>query len=48
MAQIYNTKSNTLLSGTSGNDDIRNGGRWDYSYHDGGSKVTISGNEGND
>ena len=54
MAVINNTKSDTLLSGTSGNDTIRNGGYWvdsgeSYlSYHDGGSKVTISTGAGND
>ena len=28
MANIFNTESNTLLSGTSGKDTIRNGGSW--------------------
>ena len=48
---IYNYNSNTLLSGTSGNDTIRNGGSWyvgGYGYHDGGSNVTISGGIGVD
>lgn len=39
MAEIYNSKSNTLLSGTSGNDTI---------YNRGGSNVLISGDSGND
>ena len=51
---IRNTTSNTLLSGTSGNDTIQNGGYWadsGYSYetwHDGGSNNTIYGYAGND
>lgn len=49
MAVITNTKSNKLLSGTSENDTIKNGGTWDgYSHHDGGKNVTISGGAGND
>lgn len=43
MAVINNTKSNTLLSGTNGNDTIQNGGRYD-----GGSYVTINAGAGND
>ena len=50
MANIKNTTSNTLLSGTSGNDSIQNG--W-YDYDkdklvSGGSKVTINAGAGND
>ncbi|MBO4780730.1 MAG: hypothetical protein J5497_08850, partial [Selenomonadaceae bacterium] len=52
MAEIYNNKSNTLLSGTSGDDSIKNGGYWyengDYTWHDGGSNVTINSGAGND
>ena len=48
MAEIFNTESDTLLSGTSGDDTIQNGGYWDDSSHDGGSKVTIDGGAGND
>ena len=44
---IKNTKSNTLLSGTKGNDSIQNGGLWDVD-HDGGSNVTINADAGND
>lgn len=43
MAEIFNEESNTLLSGTNGNDTIRNGGYWYGSLHNGGSKVSISG-----
>ena len=48
MAEIYNDKSNTLLSGTSGNDVVLNGGWWNDSWHNGGSFVTIAGGKGND
>lgn len=54
MAVFNNDKSNALISGTSSNDTIQNGGRWNdfwYSreyYHDGGLKVTISGGTGDD
>ncbi|MBR3498298.1 MAG: hypothetical protein IKO05_04820 [Selenomonadaceae bacterium] len=48
MAYIYNTASNTLLSGTSKADSIQNGGVWDGSYHYGGSNVTIDAGAGND
>lgn len=54
MAIFNNDKSNALISGTSSNDTIQNGGRWNdfwYSreyYHDGGLKVTISGGTGDD
>lgn len=54
MAVFNNDKSNALISGTSSNDTIQNGGRWNdfwYSreyYHDGGLKVTISGGAGDD
>ena len=48
MAEIYNTKSNTLLSGTSGKDYILNGGWWNDSSHNGGSNVTINTGAGND
>ena len=47
MAEIYNDKSNTLLSGTSGDDSIQNGW-WDDYWHNGGSNVTINGGTGND
>ncbi|MBQ4404131.1 MAG: hypothetical protein II857_06930 [Selenomonadaceae bacterium] len=48
MAEIYNNKSNTLLSGTSTYDNIKNGG-YDRSYvwHTGGSNVTILSGGGN-
>ena len=43
---IKNTKSNKLLSGTSGNDTIQNGGWWYensvWTNHNGGSNVTIN------
>jgi len=42
---IINTKSNTLISGTSGNDTLRNG--TGYSKK-GGNRVTINGGAGND
>ena len=48
MAEINNTLSNTLLSGTSGDDEINNGGWWNDSSHSGGSNVTINTGEGND
>ena len=48
MANINNTASNTLLSGTSGKDSIQNGGWWDGGRHNGGSYVTISAGAGND
>ena len=52
MADIYNTASNTLLAGTSGNDSIKNGGYWyedsNYIWHNGGSNVTINAGKGND
>ena len=48
MAVIDNEKSNTLLSGTSGDDSIKNGGYWDGDRHDGGSNVTINAGAGND
>jgi hypothetical protein len=48
MAKINNTLSNTLLSGTSGNDSIQNGGSWDGTWYDGGSNVTINTGDGND
>jgi len=52
MAVINNTKSNTLLSGTSGNDSIQNGGYWYkngvFTGHYGGSNVTINSGEGKD
>ena len=48
MATITNSKSNTLLSGTSSNDTIYNGGYYNDSWHDGGNKVTISAGAGND
>ena len=48
MAKTRNTKSNTLLSGTSGNDTILNGGYWDGDWHDAGSNVTINSGAGND
>ncbi len=52
MAEIYNDKSNTLLSGTSGDDSIQNGGYWyegnEEIWHDGGSNVTINAGAGND
>ena len=54
MAEIRNTDSNTLLSGTNDNDTIQNGGYWydgegsEYTYHEGGSNVIINGLDGND
>ena len=49
MAEIYNNKSNTLLSGTSYYDVICNGGYWSGSTRQyGGSKVTINGGSGDD
>ena len=48
MAEIYNDNSNTLLSGTSGDDSIQNGGWWNDTRHDGGSNVTINTGAGND
>ena len=52
MAEIRNTTSNTLLTGTSGDDSIQNGGYWyengDYTWHNGGSNVTINSGAGND
>ena len=54
MAVINNTKSNKLLSGTKGNDTIQNGGSWIdsgnyyYTWHNGGSNVTINSGAGND
>ena len=48
-AEIHNTKSNTLLTGTSGNDTILNGGyRRDNIWQGGGENVSISGDKGND
>ena len=52
MAEINSTLSNTLLTGTSSDDSIQNGGYWyengDYTWHDGGSNVTINSGAGND
>ena len=48
MDDFYNEKNNSLISGTSGNDIVLNGGSWDDSWHEDGSKVTIKGNAGND
>ena len=48
MAVIYNTRSNSLLSGTKNNDIILNGGEWDDDWHDSGSNVTINAFGGND
>ena len=57
MANIYNTASNTLLSGTSGDDDISNfygknvsisAGDGNDSIDNNGSQVTINGGAGND
>lgn len=49
MAVIYNLTSNTLLSGTSGNDDIVNGGyNSSWVWHSGGNNVTINTGAGND
>ena len=48
MANIFNTASNTLLSGTSSADSIYNGGWWDSLWHDSGSKVTIDAGAGDD
>lgn len=49
MAKIYNSNSNTLVSGTSGKDTIQNGG-YDKSgvYQSAGSYVTIQAGAGND
>ena len=52
MAEINNTNSNTLLSGTSGDDTIKNGGWWYengvWTDHYGGSNVTINSGAGDD
>ena len=53
IAKINNTTSNTLISGTSDDDIINNGGLWDddsrYSpFHDEGSNVAIDTGAGND
>ena len=46
---IFNTKSNTLLSGTTGKDTISNGGYDENdTWHDGGKNVTINAGAGND
>ena len=47
MAEINNTLSNTLLSGTSGDDSIRNGW-YEKSDVSGGNYVTIIASDGND
>lgn len=56
MADIFNDKSSTLLTGTSGNDYIFNGGDYDkgegfgaykpYQWYAGGDNVTINGGGG--
>ena len=48
MAVIQSTVSNTLLSGTSGNDSIWNGDYYDYFKQYGGLNVTIDGGAGDD
>ena len=52
MANINNTANDTLLSGTSGDDSIQNGGYWyedsNYIWHDGGSYVTMDAGDGDD
>ena len=52
MAVIQSTLSNTLLSGTSSDDTIQNGGYWyengTNTWHYGGSNVTINTGAGND
>ena len=52
MADINNTANDTLLSGTSGDDSIQNGGYWyedsNYIWHDGGSYVTMDAGDGDD
>ena len=49
MAEINNTKSNTLLSGTNGDDSIQNGYyNSSRNRHEGGYNVTIDGDAGND
>ena len=49
MAKIFNTNSNTIISGTSGNDTIKNGGENFSGYwFEGGSKITIKAGKGND
>ena len=47
MADFSNTESNTLISGTSGNDNIKNGFRSVWTYG-GGNNVTISAANGDD
>ena len=52
MAEIYNENSNTILTGTSNDDTIQNGGYMrsgnGYINLSGGSNVTIIGRDGND
>ena len=48
MATINSTLFNTLLSGTSGDDSIQNGGWWNDSSHGGGNNVTVNTGEGKD
>ncbi len=45
---INNEEGNTLLSGTSDNDTIQNGGYWDGNWHYGYSYVSIDAGAGND
>ena len=56
MAEIYNDKSNTIISGTSDDDTIRNGYYDEDTWYEGGSNftttggsnITINGSAGND
>ena len=48
MADIYSTKSNTLLSGTNYDDTIYNGDFSAWGAINGGNKVTIKAAAGND
>ncbi|MBR4152366.1 MAG: hypothetical protein IKT98_05350 [Selenomonadaceae bacterium] len=48
MAIINYDKDNKLLSGTNGDDTIKNGGYWHGYWYGGGSYVTINGKAGND
>ena len=45
---IENERSNVLINSGNGNDEIYNGGHWDYSWHDGGDNVSIDGSSGDD
>lgn len=48
MANFYNDNDNFIVSGTSDNDSIQNGGYWYLNTHKGGNNVTISAGNGDD